>query len=77
MRGGVAAPLTVHLENHSMTKKAIPPGRRPWSKEEVRDLKARSKARTPVEKISKAMKRTVGGLRQKALVLGIGLGHRR
>ena len=60
-----------------MAKKANRPLRKPWSKEDVRDLKAHSKARTPVEKISKAMKRTVGGLRQKALVLGIGLGHRR
>jgi hypothetical protein len=69
----------VHLEIHSVAKKAKlkPPSRRPWSKEEVRDLKAHSKAKTPVEKISKAMKRTVGALRQKALALGIGLGHRR
>jgi hypothetical protein len=60
-----------------MAKKAKAPGRRPWSKEDMRDLKAHSKARTPVETISKVMKRTVGGLRQKALTLGIGLGHRR
>ncbi|WP_113890496.1 hypothetical protein [Roseiarcus fermentans] len=60
-----------------MAKKPKPPARRPWSKDEVRDLKKHSKARTPVEAISKAMKRTVGGLRQKALALGIGLGHRR
>jgi hypothetical protein len=60
-----------------MAKKAKQPVRRPWSKEDVRELKAHSKARTPVEKISKAMKRTAGGLRQKALLLGIGLGHRR
>jgi len=60
-----------------MAKKANPPRRRPWSKEEVRDLKAHSKAKTPVEKISKAMKRTVGALRQKAMAIGIGLGHRR
>jgi len=60
-----------------VAKKAKQPVRKTWSKEDVRDLKAHSKARTPVEKISKAMKRTVGGLRQKALLLGIGLGHRR
>ncbi len=35
------------------------------------------KAKTPVEKISKQMKRSVGALRQQALKLGIGLGHRR
>ena len=48
-----------------------------WTKEDIRGLKAHSKARTPVEKISKEMKRTAGALRQKALKLGIGLGHRR
>jgi hypothetical protein len=36
-----------------------------------------SKARTPVTKISKATKRTIGALRQKAFQLGIGLGHQR
>lgn len=51
--------------------------RKPWSKDEHRALKAHSKARTPVVKISKEMKRTVGALRQQALMLGISLGHRR
>nr|WP_247478234.1 hypothetical protein [Bradyrhizobium sp. 169] len=36
-----------------------------------------SKARTPVVKIAKMTKRTEGALRQKAIVLGIGLGHQR
>jgi hypothetical protein len=35
-----------------------------------------SKARIPVTKVSKAMKRTVGALRRRAGILGIGLGHR-
>ena len=34
-------------------------------------------AKTPVVKISKQMKRTIGALRQQALKLGIGLGHQR
>jgi hypothetical protein len=42
-----------------------------------RDLKTHSKAKTPVDKISTAMRRTVGALRRKAKDLGIGLGHRR
>ena len=33
-------------------------------------------ARTPVERISKLMKRTTGALRQKAFALGLSLGHR-
>ena len=48
-----------------------------YTKAEVRELRAHSKARTPVKKIVKAMKRSEGSLRQKALSLGIGLGHRR
>jgi hypothetical protein len=48
-----------------------------WTKEHVRDLKAHSKNKTPVVKISKAMKRTAGAIRQKALSLGISVGHRR
>ncbi len=51
--------------------------RREWTKADLKELKAHSKARTPVAKISKATKRTVGALRQKALILGIGLGHQR
>jgi hypothetical protein len=51
--------------------------RREWTAADLRNLKAHSKARTPVVKISKEMKRTIGALRQKALVLGIGLGHQR
>ena len=51
--------------------------RNPWSKEDIRELKAHSKARTPVAKVAKAMKRTEGAVRQKAKTIGIGLGHRR
>ena len=50
---------------------------REWTKADLRELKDHSKARTPVVKISKLTKRSVGALRQKALHLGIGLGHRR
>jgi hypothetical protein len=58
------------------TKKATE-HRSQWSKEHVKELKAHSKARTPVAKIAKAMKRTEGALRRKAGILGIGLGHDR
>jgi len=51
--------------------------RRPFTKDDIKALKAHSKARTPVSKIAKQMKRTEGSLRQKALKLGIGLGHQR
>ena len=48
-----------------------------YTKADIKELRAHSKARTPVKKIVKAMKRSEGSLRQKALKLGIGLGHRR
>jgi hypothetical protein len=51
--------------------------RSPWTKADLRELKAHSKARTPVSKVARAMKRTEGAVRQKAKMIGIGLGHRR
>ena len=51
--------------------------RKEYTKEDVKLLKAYSKARTPMAKVSKLMKRSEGSLRQKARTLGIGLGHQR
>ena len=51
--------------------------KRAWSKEDHRELKKHSKAKARVSAISRAMKRTVGALRQQALKLGLPLGHRR
>ena len=48
-----------------------------YTKADVRDLRNHSKAKTPVAKIAKSMKRTEGSLRQKAYSLGLRLGHRR
>ena len=44
---------------------------------DIKLLKQHSKAKTPIAKIAKQMKRSEGSLRQKALALGIGLGHQR
>jgi hypothetical protein len=49
----------------------------PWTNEDMRELKAHSKARTPLTVIAKKMKRTEGALRRKAGILGIALGYRR
>jgi hypothetical protein len=57
------------------TKKT--PVRREYTKADVKELRAHSKAKTPVAKIAKLTKRSEGSLRQKALKLGIGLGHQR
>jgi hypothetical protein len=64
-------------EKSSMAKKIARATRKPWTKDHVKTLKAHSKNRTPVSKISKEMKRTVAALRRMAGKLGIGLGHQR
>jgi hypothetical protein len=51
--------------------------RREYTKANVKELRAHSKARTPLAKIVKLTKRTEGSLHQKALKLGISLGHLR
>jgi len=50
---------------------------REYTNADVKELRAHSKAKTPVAKIAKLTKRTEGSLRQKAIKLGIRLGHRR
>jgi hypothetical protein len=61
-----------------MAKKAKRRAKRvPWTKADKAELRKHSKSKTPVARISKLMKRTVGALRQQALTLGISLGHRR
>ena len=57
------------------TKKTVV--RREYTKADVKELRAHSKAKTPVARIAKLTRRTEGSLRQKALKLGIKLGHRR
>jgi hypothetical protein len=49
--------------------------RREYTKADVKELRAHSKAKTAV--VMKLTKRSEGSLRQKALKLGIKLGHRR
>jgi hypothetical protein len=41
------------------------------------DMREHSRSKSPVKKIAAAMKRTIGAIRQKALSLGLPLGHRR
>ena len=51
--------------------------RRLYTKEDIKNLRAHSKAKTPVARIEKLMKRSEATLRQKAVTMGIPLGHRR
>jgi hypothetical protein len=69
---------TPNVKEPYMAKtKTKPLTRKPYTNADVKLLKQHSKARTPIAKLAKLMKRSEGSLRQKALKLGIGLGHRR
>jgi hypothetical protein len=50
--------------------------RRQWTREDVRDLKASARQKTPARKIARALRRTEGATRQKAFSLGISLDSR-
>jgi len=56
-----------------MTKKVK---RREWTKDDVRELKALARQKTPVAKIAKSLKRTPGATLQKAFTLGVSLDTR-
>jgi hypothetical protein len=71
------AKKTVKAKTAKTAAKSKKITRREYTKEDVKELRAHSKARTPVSEIARLTKRTVGSLRQKALKLGIGLGHQR
>jgi len=60
-----------------MAKRANGTKRNSWTKEDDRELKGHSRAKTAVDKIAKLMKRTEGAVRQRASTLGFALGHRR
>jgi hypothetical protein len=49
---------------------------RAWTKDDVRELKALAKQKTPIAKIARALKRTEGATRQKAYALGVSLSSR-
>ena len=51
--------------------------RREYTKEDLKLLKIHSKAKTPVDRIAKLMKRSGPTLRQKARAMGLPLGHQR
>jgi hypothetical protein len=65
-----------HSGEHQVAKKTTSK-RKEYTKDDVKLLKAHSKDRTPIAKLSKLMNRSEGSLRQKAGTLGIGLGHQR
>jgi hypothetical protein len=48
-----------------------------WTKEHVSALKTHSRQKTPIVQIARQLKRSAGAIRQKALSLGLPVGHRR
>jgi hypothetical protein len=66
--------LEIEVAKKATSKKVA---RKQYTTSDVKMLRMHSKARTPVSKPTKLMKRSEGSLRQKALKLGIGLGHQR
>jgi hypothetical protein len=61
---GITETVCDDEENDSASQPLVERGRK--------ELKSHSKARTPVAKIAKVMKRTEGALRRKAGIIGIG-----
>ena len=62
------------MKKTTKTKKRT---RREWTAADLKALESHSRQRTPVPKIAKKMKRTIGALRVKASELGLSLGHQR
>jgi len=60
-----------------MAKKAKKRSYKVWTPADLKELKNHSRAKTPVSKIARLMKRSEPTIRQKAFSLGISVGHRR
>jgi hypothetical protein len=65
------------MAKKAMSKKPARAKRRAWAKEDVAALKQHSRQKTPVTQIARTLKRSAGAIRQKALSLGLPIGHRR
>ena len=50
--------------------------RRAWTSEQVRELKALARRKTPAGRIAKKLKRSEGATRQKAFSMGLSLDSR-
>jgi hypothetical protein len=50
--------------------------RREWTRDDIRDLKALARQKTPARKIARTLKRSEGATRQKAFSLGVSLDSR-
>jgi hypothetical protein len=73
---GVAIPITETVMAKRAIRRTRRTKRREWTKEDVRELKALARQKTPAAKIAKSLKRTVGATSQKAFTLGVSLDSR-
>jgi hypothetical protein len=53
-----------------------PAKRRAWTSDQVRELKALARGKTPAGRIAKKLKRSEGATRQKAFSIGLSLDSR-
>jgi hypothetical protein len=60
-----------------MAKKRKKRAYKVWTKDDLKALRQHSRAKTPVRKISKELKRTEETIRMKAYQLGFSVGHRK
>jgi hypothetical protein len=60
-----------------ISKKSSRSKRRAWSKGDVTALRSHSKKKTPTASIARTLHRSAGAIRQKAISLGLPIGHRR
>jgi hypothetical protein len=70
-----ACKIELRAKEMRMPARKRPERRVRYSIADIKALKAHSRARTPVYKIAKMMKRSVPALRAKACQMGIGLGE--
>jgi len=60
-----------------MAKKRKTRAYKVWTTDDLKALRQHSRAKTPVAKIAKALKRTEATIRMKAYQLGFSVGHRK
>jgi len=73
----MSPPVLIPLRVFAMAKKAKKRSYKVWTPADIKELKGHSRAKTPVSKIAKAMKRSETTIRMKAYGLSMSVGHRR
>ncbi len=56
---------------------AVPKKRRSWDNDDIRELKALARKKTPAPTIARKLRRTEGATRQKAFSIGLSLETRK